>query len=73
MTEEEFRAGLRAARAAWGTGEDDAADGSIAGLLWEARRRARPQHVQSESTPAHVSSSCASHTGWPEKPGTPQA
>jgi hypothetical protein len=30
------------------------------------------QQVQSESTLSQVSSSCAIHTGWPEKPAVPQ-
>lgn len=38
--QEEFRAGLNAARAAYGTGEMESADGSEAGLDWEMQRRA---------------------------------
>jgi hypothetical protein len=55
MTDEEFRAGLRAARAAYGTGEAESADGSVAGLLlWEAHRRAPSQAMTDRELLIHV-------------------
>src|SRR6266567_7690141 len=41
MSDEEFRARLKAVRSAFGTGEMDAADVSMPGLLWETARRVR--------------------------------
>lgn len=46
LTDEEFRTGLDTARTAYGTGEMESADGTVAGSLWEAQRRARTrEHV----------------------------